>query len=120
MKKTPAIRLSIGQQKRLAIAVTTIHHPKLIILDEPTAGLDPKARQEIRKLIKDFATNQTSVMFSSHDMEEVEKVADNLLFLYDGKIAAEGKPDELIAKYSVSNLEELYMSVISEGGHDNE
>lgn len=119
-RKTPAIRMSIGQQKRLAIAVTTLNNPKLIILDEPTAGLDPIARHQIRNLIKNFTDDKRTVMFSSHDMEEVEKVADRILFLYDGKIIESGKPDELMEQYAVENLEDLYIKVIEGEGSIHE
>lgn len=119
-RKTSAIRMSIGQQKRLAIAVTTINNPKLIILDEPTAGLDPIARHEIRALIKDYASKNTSVMFSSHDMEEVEKIADRILFLFDGRIVDSGKPDELMKQYEAVNLEDLYIKIIEGEGEKHE
>ncbi|WP_414731953.1 ABC transporter ATP-binding protein [Acetobacterium carbinolicum] len=109
--KTPAVKLSIGQQKRLAIGVTTVHHPELIVLDEPTAGLDPRSRYEIKEIIHGLAKNNQSVLFSSHDMEEVEKLADRLIFMNHGKIMDQGKPEELIKKHQVNNLEMLYLKL---------
>ncbi|WP_026395664.1 ABC transporter ATP-binding protein [Acetobacterium malicum] len=107
--KTPAVKLSIGQQKRLAIGVTTVHRPELVVLDEPTAGLDPRSRYEIKEMINDLAKNNQTVLFSSHDMEEVEKLANRLIFMNNGKIIDQGSPAELIDKHQVENLELLYL-----------
>lgn len=109
--KTPAVKLSIGQQKRLAIGVTTVHQPELVVLDEPTAGLDPRSRHEIKEMIDNLAKNNQTVLFSSHDMEEVEKLADRLIFMNHGKIIDQGKPAELIKKHQVENLEMLYLKL---------
>lgn len=110
-RKTSAARLSGGQQKRLAVAVTTIHHPDLIVLDEPTAGLDPRARHDIRGLIKQFAERGVTVLFSSHDMEEVVRIADRLILMHDGEIAAQGNPKALLQKHHADNLEALYLQL---------
>lgn len=109
--KTPAIKLSLGQQKRLAIGVTNVHHPELVVLDEPTAGLDPRARYEIKEMIQTMANNSQTVLFSSHDMDEVEQIADRLIFMNDGRIVDEGKPDRLLEKHGVNNLEALYLKL---------
>lgn len=109
--KTPAIRLSVGQQKRLAIAVTTVHHPELIVLDEPTAGLDPRARHDIHLMIRSFAKDKRTVVFSSHDMEEVERTADHLIFINNGRIVAQGQPNALLKEYNLDNLEALYLGL---------
>lgn len=109
--KTPAARLSGGQQKRLAIAVTAIHNPDLIILDEPAAGLDPRARQEIRRMIERLAGNKVTVLFSSHDMEEVSRIADRLILMDNGQIIAEGQPEDLLQQYHAEKLEDLYLQL---------
>lgn len=109
--KTAAVKLSIGQQKRLAIGVTTVHHPELVVLDEPTAGLDPRSRHEIKAMIDSLADNNQTVLFSSHDMEEVEKLADRLIFMNHGKIVDQGQPGALIKKNQVKNLEMLYLKL---------
>ncbi len=109
--KTPAIRLSVGQQKRLAIAVTTVHRPDLIVLDEPTAGLDPRVRHDIRLMIRCLASDHRTVLFSSHDMEEVERTADCLIFINDGRIVARGQPKSLLREHHLDNLEDLYLKL---------
>lgn len=109
--KTPAARLSVGQQKRLAIAVTTVHQPDLIVLDEPTAGLDTRARHDIRLMIRSLANEKRTILFSSHDMEEVERTADRLIFINDGQIVAQGRPELLLQEHHLDNLESLYLKL---------
>ncbi len=111
VKKTLVSRMSIGQQKRLAIVLTTLHNPELIVLDEPTAGLDPRARHEIKKMIKDLAQNNVSVLFSSHDMEEVAQTADRVILINNGKIIAHGSPASLLEDYGQESLESLYLAL---------
>ena len=77
-ERTEASRLSGGQQKRLAIAIALVHRPQVLFLDEPTAALDPRARKEIRDLIRRLSRSGTTIVFTSHDMEEVEKLADRV------------------------------------------
>ena len=112
--RTEAAKLSGGQQKRLAIALTLAHQPHLIFLDEPTAALDPRARREIRDLVRTLATNGTAIVFTSHDMEEVGKLADRVVLIVAGHVQAEGTPAELLAHYNVSSLEELYLNLTQE------
>ncbi|MNJ45299.1 Fluoroquinolones export ATP-binding protein [compost metagenome] len=107
--KTDAARLSGGQQKRLAIAMTLVHDPSLVFLDEPTAALDPRARREIRELIVSLAQGGTSVVFTSHDMEEVFKLATRIVMIDKGVLKADGRPEDLLSDYGVSSLEELYV-----------
>lgn len=106
-----ADRVSGGQKKRLAIAMTILHNPKVIFLDEPTAALDPRARHEIRNLILELAENDISVVFSSHNMEEVERLADRIVLVNNGAIKAVGSPEELLKRYDVENLEKLYLKL---------
>lgn len=110
-RKTLASRLSGGQQKKLAIAVTTLHNPDLIILDKPAAGLDPRARHEVRTMIKRLAENNVTVLFSSHDMEEVSRIADRIILMHEGLIVAQGEPENLLQQYYAENLESLYLEL---------
>ncbi|HHV09458.1 MAG TPA: ABC transporter ATP-binding protein [Clostridiales bacterium] len=110
-RKTLASRLSGGQQKRLAIAVTTLHNPDFIILDEPAAGLDPRARHEVRNMIQRLAENGATVLFSSHDMEEVSRIADRIILMHEGQIVAQGQPESLLQQYHAENLESLYLEL---------
>lgn len=110
-RKTLASRLSGGQQKRLAISVTTLHNPDLIILDEPAAGLDPRARHEVRAMIERLAENNVTVLFSSHDMEEVSRIAGRIILMHEGLIVAQGEPESLLQQYHAENLESLYLEL---------
>ena len=112
--RTEAARLSGGQQKRLAIALALVHGPKVVFLDEPTAALDPRARREIRDLIRRLAAGGTAVVFTSHDMEEVGKLAHRVVFIVDGRVRAAGTPAELLGRYGTASLEDLYLSLTAE------
>lgn len=107
--RTLATKLSAGQQKRLAIALTLAHQPRLLFLDEPTAALDPRARREIRELIRSLTTGGTAIVFTSHDMEEVSKLADRVVLIVSGQVRAEGTPANLLVHFGVGSLEELYL-----------
>jgi len=118
--KTDASRLSGGQQKRLAIAMTLVHNPQLIFLDEPTAALDPRARREIRDLIRSLAVSGTTVVFTSHDMEEVQKLATRIVMIRLGRIQASGSAEELLSEHQVNSLEELYIKLTETNETHNE
>ena len=112
---TDAYRLSGGQQKRLAIAIALIHRPRLLILDEPTAALDPSARSEIKSMIASLAESGISVVFTSHDMSEVKRLADRIIFIMNGRVRAEGTLDELLASHGTDDLDELYALMLEKG-----
>lgn len=109
--ETEAAKLSGGQQKRLAIAAALTHNPQLIILDEPSAALDPRARQEIHQLMLELHMEGKTILFTSHDMAEVYMLAHRVIMLAGGKIVAEGEPDQLCAQHEVNNLEQLYLKL---------
>lgn len=90
-------KLSVGQQRRLALAIAVAHEPKVLFLDEPTAGLDVQSRTDLHAMIKDLRSRGTTVLLASHDMAEVEKLADRAAILLQGRIAATGSPRQLTA-----------------------
>ena len=106
---TNAAHLSGGQQKWLAIAIALVHQPRLLFLDEPAAALDPRARREMRSWIAELAGEGGSVVLTSHDMEEVQQVADRILLLHDGRIVAEGTPKTLLSTSGTASLEDMYL-----------
>jgi ABC-2 type transport system ATP-binding protein len=112
--RTLAAKLSGGQQKRLAIALALAHDPRLLFLDEPTAALDPRARHEIRALIRSLAATGVAVVFTSHDMEEVGKLADRVVLIVEGRVRAEGAPADLLARFRVVSLEDLYLDLTAD------
>ncbi len=107
--------LSSGEQTRACLAKAMLNDPKLLLLDEPTASLDPATAKEIRARIRDFARNGTGgVLWTSHNMYEVEEVCDRVLFLSRGRILLEGDPRSLPAEHGKQTLEELFITVARE------
>ena len=94
----PFDSLSGGQKQRLFLALAFVHQPRLIVLDEPTAGLDPQSRRELHQLIAGLKADGRSVLLSTHYLEEAQLLCDRLGILHEGRIIATGTPDELIAR----------------------
>lgn len=92
-------QLSKGNRQRVGIAQALLHDPPVLILDEPTAGLDPNQISQVRKLIADLKGKHT-ILLSTHILPEIEKTADSIIIIASGKIVAQGKPDELRQKVS--------------------
>ena len=90
--------LSTGQQRRLALALAIQHKPELVILDEPTAGLDVETRDELHAIMAELRASGTTILLATHDMAEAEKLADRALVLVGGRLAAEGSPRELTSQ----------------------
>ena len=98
---------SSGMKMKLKIAVALSHHPKLLILDEPTAGLDPVARSEILDIFQEFIQNEeNSILVSSHITSDLEHIADYITFINDGNIVFTKTRDELLEKYGVVKCSE--------------
>ena len=107
--------LSSGEQTRAGLAKAMLNRPQLLLLDEPTASLDPATAREIRAQIREFTTQGTGgVLWASHNMYEVEEVCDRVLFLSHGKILLEGDPKTLPAEHGKKTLEELFITVARE------
>ena len=107
--------LSSGEQTRLCLAKAMLNQPHLLLLDEPTASLDPATARDIRTKIREFAMRGLcGVLWTSHNMYEVEHVCDRVLFLSHGKILLEGDPKTLPREHGKSTLEELFIAVARE------
>jgi ABC-2 type transport system ATP-binding protein len=90
----PIGKLSKGYRQRVSMAQALLHDPEVLIMDEPTSGLDPNQIRGVRSLIRELAKTKT-IMVSTHILQEVEPVADRVLFIHDGKIVFDGKPAEM-------------------------
>lgn len=115
LRQTKCGLLSSGEQTRAALAKALINRPQLLLLDEPTASLDPSAAQLIRAKIKKLATeNRCGILWTSHNMNEVEAVCDRVLFLSRGKVLLEGNPQTLPQEHGSATLEDLFIRVARE------
>ena len=107
--------LSSGEQTRVSLAKAMLNEPRLLLLDEPTASLDPATAQDIRARIRRLTAGGASgVLWTSHNMYEVEQVCDRVLFLSRGRILLEGDPRTLPAQHGKATLEDLFITVARE------
>jgi ABC-2 type transport system ATP-binding protein len=104
---------SLGMRQRLGIAHALLGDPEVLILDEPANGLDPEGIVWMRRLLRDFADRAGTVLLSSHLLREVEKIADQLVVIGDGRIVTDGATDELLV--DGVDLEDLFLSLLAEG-----
>lgn len=100
--------LSGGMKRKLIIARSLINNPQLIILDEPTTGLDPQARRKIWGMIEDLKKDGKTIILTTHYMEEAEKLCDRIYIMDSGKIITSGNPKELIIKHIGTDTVEIY------------
>jgi ABC-2 type transport system ATP-binding protein len=94
-------RLSGGERQRLGLALALVGRPEVVILDEPTAGMDPEARATTRAIVADLRTDGAAILMTSHDLTDVERLADRIYVLAGGRIVASGTPGELRARVTV-------------------
>jgi len=112
---TKAGLLSSGELSRLNLAKALMNKPKLLLLDEPTASLDPSISRLVREKIKEYAVKtRAGILWTSHNMNEIEAVCDRVLFLSHGKILLSGDPHTLPAAHGKKDLEELFITVARE------
>lgn len=102
---------SKGMQQRVGLAQALINNPDLLILDEPTSGLDPIGRMKVREIIQRLKSEGKTVLFSSHELGEVETVCDRVAILHQGKLRVEGSVTELMEEYN-ANLEQVFLRII--------
>ncbi|MBI2264689.1 MAG: ABC transporter ATP-binding protein [Armatimonadetes bacterium] len=108
-------RLSSGEQTRLNLAKAFLNDPLLLLLDEPTASLDPVIARQVRGIIQERQRALgTAILWTSHNMREMETMCDRILFLHHGRIVAEGPPEELKTLKEKPDLEEVFISLASE------
>ena len=111
--KTLAQDLSLGMKKRLDVGCSLIHNPTILILDEPTADLDPLLRQQMIHLIKKINAHRTTVILTSQLLSEVNKMCDKVAILYNEKIIEQDSPEKIKKKYNSSTLTEVFNKIFS-------
>jgi ABC-2 type transport system ATP-binding protein len=105
-------QLSAGQKTRVAIAKSLINTPELLLLDEPTASLDPDTGDWVRSLLERYqAEHGCTILLASHNMAEVERMADQVLMLRRGRVVDRGSPDELLERYDRDDLEQVFLDI---------
>lgn len=107
--------LSSGQMTRLTLAKALLTEPRVLFLDEPTASLDPDIAFKIRKFLKDVQqTSGLTILYTSHNMQEIEEMSDRIIFLQRGKIVAEGTAQEITSQFGKADLEEVFLRIARE------
>jgi ABC-2 type transport system ATP-binding protein len=116
LRKKTTRKLSSGQMMRLSLAKAMINNPEILLLDEPTAGLDLEISLRTRTLLKELRDEKgLSVIYTSHNLQEMEEVSDRIIFLHGGRVIAEGRESDLLNRYGVRSLEEFYFKVLQNG-----
>jgi ABC-2 type transport system ATP-binding protein len=108
----PAGRLSAGQKTRVALAKALLNEPDLLMLDEPTASLDPDTADWVRAMFQDYQKRTgATLLLASHNMTEVERLCDNVLMMKNGKIVDTGSPQDLLDRYGRDTLEDVFLDI---------
>jgi ABC-2 type transport system ATP-binding protein len=110
-------RLSAGESTRVNLAKALLNDPDLLMLDEPTASLDPDIADKVRKLVRRIQRERSpAILYTSHNMRDIEEVCDRVLFLHKGEILTEGTPEQIVAHFDEEDLENVFIKVAR--GHD--
>jgi ABC-2 type transport system ATP-binding protein len=108
----PYGKLSAGQKTRVALAKALLNQPELIVMDEPTASLDPDSADRIRSYLLDYKKRHSATLFmASHNMQEVERLCDSVIMMKQGHIVDQGSPDELFGRFGRDNLEQVFLDI---------
>jgi ABC-2 type transport system ATP-binding protein len=117
----PYGKLSAGQKTRVSLAKALINEPELLLLDEPTASLDPDTADWVRSKLEEYGkTHAATVVLASHNMAEVERLAGRVIMLEKGRVIADETPQELIKRFGRANLEEVFLAIARRGSSEAE
>src|SRR5688572_3703269 len=111
-RDTRAPKLSGGMKRRLLLARALLHEPRLVILDEPTAGVDIELRQELWRYIRRLHEQGTTILLTTHYLEEAESLCEDIALISAGQIIARDTPDGLKRAYDATSLEEVYLQTV--------
>ena len=105
--------LSSGQKNRVSLAKSLINKPEILLLDEPTASLDPDTGDYVRSYVQSYKSkNQVTILLASHNMAEVERLCDSVIMMKNGKIIDQGTSKEIINRHGRTNLEETFLKIV--------
>ncbi len=109
-------QLSSGELTRLNLCKALLNRPQLLLLDEPTASLDPNIADKVRKVLREMQGEQgMAILYTSHNMRDVEEVCDRVLFMHKGRLIAEGTPQHVVERFHTRSLEELFIHIARSG-----
>lgn len=109
-------QLSSGELTRLNLCKALLNGPELLLLDEPTASLDPNIADKVRKLLRQIRREQNmAILYTSHNMRDVEDVCDRILFIHNGRLIAEGTPQQVVDQFRTRSLEEVFIRIARSG-----
>lgn len=109
-------QLSAGESTRVNLCKALINSPELLMLDEPTASLDPDITDKVRKILRRLQKERgIAMLYTSHNMDDIEEVCDRVIFIHKGRVIAEGTPDEVIAQSRHESLEDIFIQLAREG-----
>jgi ABC-2 type transport system ATP-binding protein len=113
----PAGKLSAGQKTRVALAKALINEPEVLLLDEPTASLDPDTADWIRTRLEDYSrAHQATILLASHNMAEVERLCDRIIMLKKGQVVGDGSPADFLERFGRDTLEDVFLDVARDRG----
>ncbi len=109
-------RLSSGESTRLGLVKALLNDPQVLFLDEPTASLDPDGAERVREILRQIrAERGMTIFYTSHNMQEVERLSDRILFLHRGRVIAEGPPRDVLRRFERDTLERMFLDLAREG-----
>jgi ABC-2 type transport system ATP-binding protein len=114
-------QLSSGQRTLVGLTKALLSEPRLLVLDEPTASLDPEVAERVRKVLRDeHARRQITVLVTSHNMADIERLCRRVVFVAKGRVVADGSPAEIAAHYGVDDLEQTFLSIATQSRESTE
>ena len=108
--------LSAGEGTRLQLCKALLNQPSLLMLDEPTASLDPDIADKVRKILRRVQQESgLAILYTSHNMRDIEEVCDRVLFMHKGRVAAEGSPREIVVRFKQASMEDVFIRIVRDG-----
>lgn len=116
LKKRVTGHLSAGESTRLQLCKALLNKPELLMLDEPTASLDPDIADKVRKILRLVQQESgIAILYTSHNMRDIEEVCDRVLFMHKGRVVAEGSPKEVVARFQEDSMEDVFIRIVRGG-----
>ena len=116
LRKRVTGHLSAGESTRLQLCKALLNKPRLLMLDEPTASLDPDIADKVRKILRRVQQESgIAILYTSHNMRDIEEVCDRVLFMHKGKVVTEGSPREVLDKFKQTSMEDVFIRIVRDG-----